>query len=255
MILDKLLIDNLSNVGSYFINKAGLTAAPKNIDEMYLFLSSIRDSIKNKDLNGILLGNIFFSFVTSLDVRDRNVTARIFEDIFSGLFNTQSTDTTQRNNPIVPNYIRELDTLCQNEDWKISTDLSGNKREKCDLTINTYNISLKTLKGQAYDIEDKITDKSENTEINVGSLSYRSLLKGILPDSQLKALKDRKGGLGSKSQMQKNVYTPIKKLNILDRFIHRLSLFLNYIYEDDLYIVLKSNYRISFYLIPRNKLA
>ena len=39
--------------------------------------------------------------------------------------------------------ILNLDTLCENEDWLISTDLAGNKREKSDLELKNYSISLK----------------------------------------------------------------------------------------------------------------
>ena len=51
--------------------------------------------------------------------------------------------------------------------------------------------------------------------------------------------------------MLKFVLNPINDNNNLDMFKSRLSLFLNYVYNDDVYIVLKSHYRIIFYLIPR----
>lgn len=255
MILDKLLLENLSSIGEIMLSKSNLNSMPKNIDEMYIFLNTIKNSIDSNEFEGILLGNIFYSFVSSKEVRDRNVTSRIFEDIFSGLFHEHSTDTSQRVNPEPTKELLDLDHFCSNEDWLISSDLSTNKREKTDLSIGNYSISLKTLKGQAYDINDKLTnpsDKKFNNELNVGSLSYRALLKGILSDEQLQNLKDRKGGLGSKNQLLKYVLSPIKKSNLDSQFRARLSLFLNYIYDDDVYIVLKSDYRIIFHLIPKN---
>lgn len=255
MILDKLLIENVSVVGDRLLYKAGLNDKPKNISEMYRFLQVAKASIESQEFEGVLLGNILFSFVSSKEVRDRSVTSRTFEDIFSGLFGEKCTDVDKRINPPTTLKILELDKLCYNEEWKISSDLSGNKREKSDLTIGSYSISLKTLKGQAYNLNDEVIGKENtkfNSEINVGSLSYRALLKGILSDNELKTLKDRKGGLGSKSQMMKFVLNPINDSNMLNVFKDRLSLFLNYIYDDDLYIVLKSNYRIIFYLIPRD---
>ena len=251
MILDKLLLQNTSSIGKRILQKAGLESTPKNINEMHLFLEATKKSIESNEFEGALLGNILFSFVSSTEVRDRNVTSRVFEDIFAGLFNEKCTDKTQRSNPSVIQDILNLDTLCKNEDWLISTDLAGNKREKSDLELGNYSISLKTLKGKVYDINDNIIDTNFNSELNVGSLSYRALLKGILLDEQLETLKDRKGGLGSKPQMLKFVLNPINDNNNLDMFKSRLSLFLNYVYNDDVYIVLKSHYRIIFYLIPR----
>lgn len=251
MILDKLLLQNTSSIGKSLLLKANLKSTPKNIDEMYSFLKATKESIESNEFEGALLGNILFSFVSSIEVRDRNVTSRIFEDIFAGLFNEKCTDKSQRSNPSVNQDILNLDTLCENEDWLISTDLSGNKREKSDLELGDYSISLKTLKGKVYDINDTIIDTNFNSELNVGSLSYRALLKGILLDEQLETLKDRKGGLGSKPQMLKFVLNPINENNTLEMFKSRLSLFLNYVYDDDVYIVLKSHYRIIFHLIPR----
>lgn len=255
MILDKLLIGNLGHVGQTLLNKANLSEAPKNIIEMNAFLEVVKKSIEDDQFEGTLLGNIFFHFVSSKEIRDRNVTSRTFEDIFSGLFSQKCTDNTQRNNPPSIPALLELDSLCLNDDWKISTDLSGNKREKSDLNIGNYSISLKTLKGQAFNEDDELLtkeDKRLNDELNVGSLSYRALLKGLMNQSDLDQLSDRKKGLGSKKQIKENVIDPIIKCENLDKFKSRLALFLDYVYDDDVYIVLKSDYRITFYLIPRD---
>ncbi len=255
MILDKLLIENLGNVGDILLKKANLNEVPQNIIEMNTFLEIVKKSIESNHFEGTLLGNIFFHFVSSKEIRDRNVTARTFEDIFSGLFSQKCTDNTQRNNPPTIKAILELDALCSNDDWNISSDLSGNKREKSDLNISNYSISLKTLKGQAFNKDDQLLtteDKKLNDELNVGSLSYRALLKGLMEQSDLDQLSDRKKGLGSKKQIKENVIDPIIKCENLDNFKSRLALFLNYVYEDDIYIILKSDYRIIFYLIPRD---
>ncbi|MGN9163058.1 hypothetical protein [Clostridium sulfidigenes] len=254
MILDKLLMNNLGNVGDVLLAKSSLTEAPKNIDEMRRFLETVKTSIENDEFEGTILGNIFYSFVSAKEVRDRSVTSRTFEDIFSGLFHENSTDTLQRTNPISTAEIIVLDALCEDEDWTISGDLSGNKREKSDLNIGSYSISLKTLKGQAFNENDELLtkeDKDFNDELNVGSLSYRALLKGLLEESHLKQLSDRKKGLGSKKQIIENVINPMIEYDSLDDFKSRLALFLNYVYDDDIYIVLKSDHRIIFHLIPR----
>lgn len=43
---------------------------------------------------------------------------------------------------------------------------------------------------------------------------------------------------------------PIKALNKRQAFLERLSLFMKYVYSDDVFIVLKSHYQIKFILIP-----
>lgn len=262
MILDKLLFEQISPIGKSFIEESGIKCVPKNYIDMSKFLKTIDDSIKNEKSSGLLIGNIFFSFVSSIEVRDRQTTSRIFEDIFSGLFGSKPTDTSNRQNPAVPESVLELDSLnSSTDDWKISTDLAANKREKVDLYLEEYPISLKTLKGIAYDenglpIEDLENDEGEkvsnkeNDELNVGSLSYRALLKGILSDEELNKLKDRKGGLGSGGALREYVFDKIVKRHKKRMFQKRLSVFLNYVYDEDVYIVLKSHYKIIWYLIP-----
>lgn len=250
MILDSLLFSNIDVIGKSLLEEAGLKGTPQNIYEMKTFLEYLNTSIGSNDFKGIVIANILFSFVSDISVRDRNTTARTFEDIFSSLFGCTCTDGFLRNNPVPTQTILNYDSICSNENWKISTDLSGNKREKTDLLIDNYNISLKTLKGIAYDIDGTIIDSSFNSELNVGSFSYRALLKGIISDKDLQSLSDRRSGLGSGSQLRENIFDPILANNKKDAFYIKLKDFLTYVYEDDVYIVLKSNYRIDFILIP-----
>lgn len=250
MILDSLLFSNIDVIGKSLLEEAGLKSTPQNIYEMKTFLECLNSSIASNDFKGIVIANILFSFVSDINVRDRNTTARTFEDIFSSLFGCTCTDGFLRNNPVPTQTILNYDSICSNENWRISTDLSGNKREKTDLIIDNYNISLKTLKGVAYDIDGTIIDSSFNSELNVGSFSYRALLKGIISDSDLQSLSDRRSGLGSGSQLRENIFNPVLANNKKDVFYTKLKNFLTYVYEDDVYIVLKSNYRIDFILIP-----
>jgi hypothetical protein len=252
MILDKLLFDNISILGKSFLIESGLTDIPQNIHEMNKFLETVKENIESNSFKGALFADILFSFVTDISIRDRNTTSRVFEDIFSALFSMKSTDVESRQNPPVNDEIKKLDSLCTTLDWKISTDLSGNKREKSDLSLGLYEISLKTLKGKTYDENYMIIDNNDNKELNVGSLSYRALLKGIIDDEKLKSLSDRKSGLGSGKQLRENIFDPIKSINKEKDFYDRLKLFLEYVYTDDLYIVLKSHYRIDFILIPND---
>lgn len=216
------------------------------------YLEYLNISIANNDFKGILIANILFYFVSNIKVRDRNTTARIFEDIFSALFGCSCTDGFLRNNPAPSQTILNYDVICKNEDWKISSDLSSNKRKKTDLVIDNYNISLKTLKGIVYNKDNSIIDHYCNPELNVGSFSYRALLKGLIPDSHLQSLSDRKSGLGSGKQLRRNIFDSILKYNKEVDFYNKLNDFLSYVYEDDIYIVLKSHYRIDFILIPNS---
>ncbi|WP_016839652.1 hypothetical protein [Ureibacillus thermosphaericus] len=250
MILDKILLSKIDIIGKDLLKRANIKDYPKNIDEMYQFLSILKNSIDNNEFEGVLIGNILFSFVSDKDIRDRNTTSRIFEDIFSALFSKKSSDKSNRINPPSTYKIIALDKLCINDDWKISTDLSGNKREKADLILGEYKISLKTLKGPIINEKNEIYDSNYNKEVNVGSFSYRALLKGILTDEEIRQLGDRKSGLGSGKQLRENVFNPIKKKSKQKEFLQRLKLFLEYVYEEDIYIILKSHFRIDFYLIP-----
>lgn len=250
MLLDKIVFLNLSVIGRSLLKKAKLNKYPESLSEMLVFLKNFKESLEDNDFDAVFLASILFNFVTSVEVRDRKTTSRVFEDIFSSLFETVATDNSYRTNPIVPNDILELDSLTQSYTWRISSDLAGNKREKADLSIGNYQISLKTLKGFIVDESKSLVDRSLNEELNIGSFSFRALFVGILSDDVLSNLSDRRGGLGSGSQIRREVLDPIKKMNKQIEFHNRLKLFLNYVYCEDVYIVLKSHLRITFYLIP-----
>lgn len=251
MFLDKILLNELKVVGESLLKKASLHMAPSNAEEMFSFLTTIEKEINNNSFDGLLIGNILFNFISSIDIRDRLTTSRIFEDIFSSLFMVEATDTSKRKNPEALDAFIELDKKFNaNTDWKISEDLKGNKREKTDVRLGEYEISLKTLQGKIYNKKGEIVSNKFNKEVNVGSLSYRALLIGLIPNQNLNELSDRKKGLGSKKQMRNKVLDVINRENNQQSFYERLKLFITYVYTDDLYLVLKSHYKIIFYIIP-----
>lgn len=262
MIFDKILFSKLKIVGKALLRKSGLMKPPQNIQQMYIFLNTTAKLMNQYDFAASTLGNVLYSFVSDILVRDRLTTSRIFEDIFSNLFNLNATDKRSRKNPEIPDFILKYDVYTTKEDWKISTDMSMNKREKADIILGNYAISLKTLKGTAYDENMAIMPKTiidssgkeivnkDNDEVNVGSFSFRALLKGILTDEELSVLGDRKKGLGSKSAFRANVLNPIIKHEKENEFAIRLEEFMNYVYTDDIYIILKGNYQMKFILIP-----
>lgn len=251
MLLDKYLIDHLKVLGKEVMRQAGLTTAPKNYDEMVHFFEVLKVAAEDKnDVSANIIYQVLYTFVSSVEVRDRHASPRVFEDIFAAVFDTKSSDTASRKNPEIPKNIVKFDKYTTKEDWDISADLSSNKREKADVCFGEYLLSLKTLKGQQVDKNGKTVDKSYNNEINVGSFSYRALFKGILTAKEFKRLGDRKNGLGSRKQIRENVLDPIKNKGKGQKFLDRLRLFFGYVYEEDLLIVVKSDYRIGLYFIP-----
>ena len=251
MLLDKYLIKKLNLLGNKIMRKAGLTSAPSNIEQLYCFFKTLKieAEIKN-DAAANMIYQVLYNFVSSAEVRDRHTSPREFEDIFCSIFSTTSTDARSRTNPLSTKEILDYDRFTTEDEWDISSDLSGNKREKADASIGGYDISLKTLKGRCYDEFGDIIDSKFNDEINVGSFSFRALFKGILSDDDLAKLGDRKSGLGSKKQIRNNVLDPIKNNGKTKEFLERLKLFFGYVYEEDLIIIIKSGYRTDIYFIP-----
>lgn len=264
MIFDKLLFKKLNIIGNSIIRKSSLSSYPKNIGEMNVFLNSTKELIQNNDFSGCVLGNILYSFVSDVEVRDRSVSARTFEDIFSALFNCKPTDASARVNPIIPDKLKIYDLITKNMNWSMTGDLATNEREKTDVWIGDYPISLKTQKGKAYGKNGKILGgkiclkngtvitNDCNWEINIGGFSFRSLLTGIIDQDSLDKLGDRKKGLGSMCQIRKNMLDPIIANNKKEMFLSRLKEFMPFVYKDDLYVIFKENYRMTFYLIPNS---
>lgn len=251
MILDELLFKELQNIGDEIIKDSNLLKRPSNSYEMNLFWKQFEQGLKDNKMYSVLLGNILFHFITNKEIRDRQTNSRIFEDIFSGLFGSISTDSTVRTNPIVCEDVAYYDVYENTNNNYISNAMSGNKREKCDLLIDNYGISLKTLKGPIYNKSGKIVDSSQNTELNVGSFNYNALLSDVIPDSKLNELSDRTSGLGSGRQLREHVFDVIKENNNQNKFFLKLSALFKYVYGDeDIYIILKSHYNIIFIFIP-----
>ncbi len=260
MILDKLLLNQLPLIGQKIKQFQNTSHFPKNIFELKDFFRAMSAYINGNNFFASLLSSILFNYVSSIEVRDRQATSRIFENILAGIFNTTPTDLETRVNPKVTSEIILFDEFCKGENWTISGDLSSNKREKTDLQFDELHLSIKTLKGKAYDqngllmqspiiVNGESINNTQNNELNVGSFSFRALLKGILSNEKLNSLSDRLGGLGSGPELRKNVFDFITNKQV---FYQRLKIFLNYVYQDDILIVFKSHYKLISYLIPNS---
>lgn len=245
MILDKVLLDKLS-VFSNNILKRYWIKEPATREDLCIFLDTLKKWLDEKEINSLFIWLILYNFVSSKEVRDRHTTARIFEDIFWKMVWVEPTDVETRINPPTTKIIEQYDKFCVNENWLVSTDLSWNKREKSDHKIKHYNLSIKTLKGILYDSDGAIIDKDFNDEINIGSLSYRSLFVGLIN----RTLSDRKWWLGSSKQLIP-LLEEIDENGKFDEFKKRIRDYLDYVYEDDLLLVFKSWYKMKIQLIPR----
>ena len=244
MVLDKVMFDKLHTFSENICNDFNIKE-PKDKDSLIKYLDSLQKGIDLGEINSSFIGLMLYDFVSSKETRDRHTTARIFEDIFGELVGEKATDTTTRNNPIAPDYIKQYDSLCVGKDWCVSHDLSSNKREKADHKIDNYELSIKTLKGKLYDSTGKIIDTDFNDEINIGSLSHRALFIGLTDQ----ALSDRKGGLGSPRQTIP-LLEKIKEDGKFDEFKKRINDYVKYVYSDDVLIVYKSGYKMKITLIP-----
>jgi hypothetical protein len=259
VIIDKFLLNLIPKFGFEVKEFLSLKKYPQDIQELSLFLNAIRGKIVDNDFLASLFASILFNFITSIEVRDRQSTSRTFENVLAGLFNSQPADLDNRQNPEVTGEILAFDQLCNpKENWLISQDLSGNKREKSDFEYGNLSLSIKTLKGIAYDnhgnsyprnfnyLGEQIINNS-NKEINVGSFSFRALLKGVISDNELVRLRDRQGGLGSGPALRTNVFNLIQDKT---DFLNRLKTFINYVYNDDFLVVFKSHYKMIINIFP-----
>jgi len=266
MLLEKYEKELLKKITKKFVEQEGLSERLTHISDIKSFfekLSNNQDNQEDKLAQYILL-YIYYKF-SEKEVRLRKVTSRNFEDFIANIYGLNPTDNTEKANPSVSEEIKELNVeyeklkstnteindYMKDEDgkyWSILEDLSSNKREKSDILEDggeeSVDISIKTLKG-------KIGNISGNTEINIGSLSYRSLFVGIYHES----ISDRKSGLGSGKQML-SLLKKIKKDNKLNEFKKRLKIFLEYLYnEDDFLIAFKSDNKMQIFFFKGEKLV
>lgn len=253
----------LKIITSKFIEKNELTSNLTNISDIKVFFRQLSENqnIEEDKLSQYILQYIYYKF-SEKEVRLRKVTARNFEDFIGNIYGLVPSDDVKRSNPFSTEEIKELSKTFElrkksdeslkilMKDWNIESDLCKNKREKADIlksfeeSENSIEISIKTLKG-------KIGSDSGNTEINIGSLSYRSLFVDIYNQN----LGDRKAGLGSGAQVYK-VLTKIDKDNKLDIFKKRLKIFLDYLYgDDDFLIAYKSDKKMQMFFFEGNELV
>ena len=206
-----------------------------NITEMHTQLSFIMCYQNNNihKFNSLYILNYIKEYITSIDVAKRKTSARVFEDLIAILFNGSVTDGSVRKNLKleVPDYFKNA-----------KDKIAGNKREKVDIKFDTNNnyfgISVKTL-------------MPDNFEINMGSFEKQVLFDGFNVSEYLKERKsidvDQKG-LGSSNQL-KGLLNYISANGQYREFMSRFIHMFNYIFADDLLVLIKNISSIDLYFI------
>jgi len=263
MILDNVFIDTLGEMGEKFTNKYDLSYPPQSINDVHEFFKEISDLLEEKNNVASYFGLTFHQMVSSKEVRSRRTTATVFEDIIAKIFGGHVSDKSSSKKPEVSDSIKKMDQITEEYGWNISSDLSGNKLKKEDISFENSNLSLslKTQKGKLYDIKNNNNgdnvliqkDSSWNKELNAGSLSSRAVFVGLVENHS--SLKDRKGGLGSQTQLI-STYKKIEQNGNWDELINRFKSYLHYLYDDDSFmIVFKGGYKMTLHFLEGELLA
>ena len=230
------------------LEKNALSKTLESIDSLKIFFEKIAANQDDDNLVSQYIAYYMYHKFSEKDVRLRKVSSRTFEEFIGSIYGLRPTDDNEKPNPIISDEIKliseefsrrkETDELLRElmKNWTIAGDLRSNKREKADIIQGDIEISIKTLKG-------KLEFDNANTEINIGSMSFRSLFIGIYNEN----LGDRKAGLGSGAQMLK-VLRKIEVDGNLNLFKQRIKIFLQYLYSnDDFFIAYKSDIRMQLF--------
>jgi len=238
----KELLELLDVAGEKVVKRYGLNRPPQNIEDIRNFFSKISSGLTNKNnIPDVFIALYLYNYLSGEEVRKRQVSARVFEDVLARLLNgkvilrgekSRTENYTSNDQREFLKEIAHVEAILKEDDkriwgpsWSVKQDLIGNKREKGDVVFvsngNKYLVSVKTLIGKTSG------EKKVNSEINIGSLAMRALFAGFTDAP----LGDRKSGLGSSGQLKK-LFSRIKDNGKWDEFCKRLKLVLKYLYTD-----------------------
>jgi hypothetical protein len=207
------------------------TSKASNLNDVLALFNRLSDGIKKNDPTSSLLGIYLYENIASEEKRKRKASARDFEDFISYIFEGKVMDNDTRSN--MPN--SELKGINRT----LGAYIASNRREKMDILFESgYGISVKT-------------SMPDNKEINMGSFAREALFDGFLTSSEYGS--ERKGGLGSKPQMQET-FLKIYKLKLWGEFCKRFRLMVDNIYVDDLVYVIKSGNSLELYFLNNSEL-
>ncbi len=169
MMIDDVFISNLKLVGEYYSKMEGIKIPPSSTKDLVSFFTKIQSNMKN-DTRAVFFCIVLEELVSKEEVRKRNVTARVFEEILAKALNGEVADEKKKANPNVPDEIKNLDSNLKQSDVRVSTDLSNNKREKGDLIFKETNLvlSVKTQIGPLANCEIKVDNGEKVAEVIEG---------------------------------------------------------------------------------------
>jgi len=222
----------INDIDGFFPEEKGINRPAKNINDIINGLRLLHDKTKSKDFDALVITNYLFTNIASEAVRKRKATAREFEDFLAFFLNGVVTDEKIRANA-------NINLGNPSGDQEIDRYVISNRREKGDVEFNGYKISVKTL-------------VPSNLEMNWGSFAKEALFKGILEKTEYGS--ERKGGLGSGPQLIKNIFNPIIKKGIWEKFKSRFSFMINEIFKDDYIIFIKGGNYFEIFVIPNEKI-
>jgi len=222
----KIIIEDIKNKDPRF---------RKNVD-LDLIISFFKKVEKDKSkFNFAYLNYFLYNNISKEDVAKRKTTSRDLEDVLAVIFNGDVTDEEKRDNTNDKNFYLENET--------ITGFALSNKREKADIKFNKdYYNSVKTL-------------MMNNSEINFGSFEKTTLFSGFGVEkylSERKGVVSEKIGLGSKPRLL-NLLNKIKNQGQYSKFKKRFSNLVEFVFSDDLIILIKDKRKMDLYFIKGKK--
>ncbi|MFH1637920.1 MAG: hypothetical protein ABIB71_05835 [Candidatus Woesearchaeota archaeon] len=213
----------LKKVCKFFKDKNKLGEI-KGIKDITTFFKKLSEGIANNEPAPLIIAEYLHNNIASEKVRKRKSSAREFEDFLDIFMDGSVTDENTRKNISLPTSIKGA----------IASYLSSNRREKADIKFPSgYLITLKT-------------SVPSNKEINMGSFAREALFQGYLSPKEYGG--ERKGGLGSKPQMEK-IFQKIYNRGLWESFAFRFKLMVENIYVEDMIFAIKGGDYLKIYCI------
>lgn len=219
-------------ISDYLRERGELKSKVSSIADIYKFFATLQRN--RRKFHTLYIFNYLFSFISSDEVAKRKASAAVFEDLLAVIFNATVADTKTRSNLTF-----EVDDYFLN----VKDAIASNRREKADVVWEGgYTISLKTL-------------IAKNSEINMGSFEKKVLFDGLRVDNYLSERKSNDGaGVGSRPQFLK-LLSLVETLSSYDKFREKFNKMAEFIYSDDLLLVVKNNYQMELYFFTGSEIV
>ncbi|MBR8701909.1 hypothetical protein IX317_001158 [Fusobacterium sp. DD29] len=220
-MFNEFLIDNLSILSK-------IEVPPKRLDDIIAFFKKLKKGIEDNERRFVLLGLIFYKFLTNKEMRLDSTSGIIFEKIMAGIFKGK----------VIGHKAVKI-----NDEKKGDKTLKTNKIFKPDVDFDGYKVSLKTLKGKLFNINLLCEDKKYKYELSIGAVSITALLKGTGINDE--DLTERKR-LGSRKKLIANLYDPLMKNKKMDIFLKNFEdIFMSIYGNIDIIVLFKRGYQMK----------